>query len=168
MRTSLLVMLAAGSISISGLAYAGPPAKAVANAANAGINLTETIMSNAGAGNGGEYGSPGPVVVTDYSEVNGPLVLDHIDMPNPNSNPNSWTYVSTQTNTEVTSYEQVTPEIDPGKSQSHNQSPEAGDDVDAWTITTTQTNTITDAPGTGQDSTVEGPSTTTCTGDCPA
>jgi hypothetical protein len=162
-----LLLGAAMVLMLTSAVYAAPPAKAIQNAAAAGINLTDTIRSNAGGGNGGEYGAPGPVEVIFHDETIGTPEVVEIQKPSPTSNPNSWTYISEQTNSEVTTYEQTTPEIDPGKSGQVNQAQEPGDDVDTWTVTTTQTDTITDAPGLGQDGTVAGEPETTCEGDCP-
>lgn len=147
-------------------AIAGPPQKAVDNAP---INLLETIRSNAGGGNGGEYGNPqAPEIVNQTSDAGTPTTTSV--RPGGGTCPHtSCTYTTVQTSTQTTTYEQTTPEIDPGKSGAQNQAPEPGDETATWTNTTTQTSTTVDAPaGAGpQDSYDPGTPVTTCTGDCP-
>lgn len=55
------VLLVAGAAMAQG--RGGPPPQAVANAAQAGVNLLNTVASNAGVGNGPEYLAP-PSVTT--------------------------------------------------------------------------------------------------------
>lgn len=64
--------LAISVAGISGSALAAPPANAIDRTTGAGINLQQTIMSNAGGGNGGEYASSGLVLLgTEQVQVSG-------------------------------------------------------------------------------------------------
>lgn len=61
---SVSVVVLASVIAASPLvAFAGPPAHAIANALQAGINLEQTVTTNAGGGNGSELLTNPPVLV---------------------------------------------------------------------------------------------------------
>lgn len=184
-----IIALSAGSAFAGG--KGSPPAVAVANAANAGINLLNTVISDAGKGNGAEVvvasidtsavtrdvvttttdtltGTPSTSTTTDSTVLSETIVPNTTFIVNPNANSSRWVYkadvdvvtetttttttttpVTTNTYTETDVYTDTTvtttfDELDPGKSQPVNQSPEA--DAPAPTVVTTTELTTDGAP----------------------
>ncbi|MDP3869463.1 hypothetical protein [Phenylobacterium sp.] len=217
MKKQLIVAAAAAPLIIAlsaGVAFArgkgSPPAAAVANAANAGINLLNTVISNAGKGNGAEVvvasvdtsavtrdvvttstdtvtGTPSTTTATDANVLSETIVPNTTFIVNPNANSRQWVYkaqvdvvtetttttttttpVTTNTYTETDTFTDTTvtttfDELDPGKSQPVNNSPEAG--APAPTAVTTTELTSDGAPELTDSSTTTlmGASTDTAT-----
>ncbi|HQT55513.1 MAG TPA: hypothetical protein PKX06_18855 [Phenylobacterium sp.] len=122
MKKQLIVAAAAAPLIIAlsaGVAFArgkgSPPAAAVANAANAGINLLNTVISDAGKGNGAEVvvasvdtsavtrdvvttitdtvtGTPSTTTATDANVLSETIVPNTTFIVNPNANSRQWVY----------------------------------------------------------------------------
>lgn len=202
----LAALLMAGTAMAAG--KGAPPASAVQNAANAGINLLNTVASDAGKGNGAEVvtasvatttatydvvttstetvtGDPTTTTSTTSQVLSSTVVPGTTFIQNPNANSQNWVYKAevetvtenttttttttpTTTNlyTDTDSYLDTTvtteyAELDPGKSQPQNQSPE--DAAPAPTSVTTTELVSDGAPVLTDSTTVDDVQTTTDT-----